>query len=141
MPPTRWLPGRDPPYRNNMSKKGYLGLDAWQKARVLAKDIYLVTRSFPREETFGLVQQMRRAAVSILCNVAEGRGRRSRADYRHFVLIARGSTFELQAQIIIASDIEYIEKAVAKALVKRTAEVARMLSGLVRYLDRASGNS
>ena len=123
-----------------MSTKGYLGLEVCQKARVMAKDIYVVTRSFPREEMFGLVQQMRRAAVSILSNVAEGRGRRSRADYRHFVLIARGSTFELQAQIIIASDIEYIEKAVAKMLVKRTAEIARMLSGLVRYIDRAAPN-
>jgi len=124
-----------------MSKKGYLGLDVWQKARVIAKDIYLATKSFPRAETFGLVQQMRRAAVSILCNIAEGRGRRSRPDYRHFVLIARGSTFELQAQIIIACDIEYIEKATAKGLVKRTAEIARMLSGLVRYIDRVSGSS
>jgi len=76
-----------------------------------------------------------------VCNIAEGRGRRSRPDYRHFVLIARGSTFELQAQIIIACDIDYIEKATAKALVKRTAEIARMLSGLVRYIDRVSGSS
>jgi four helix bundle protein len=119
-----------------MSKSGFVGLEVWQKARLLAKDIYVVTRSFPREEMFGLTQQMRRAAVSILCNIAEGRGRRSRPDYRHFVLIARGSVFELQAQIIIASDVGYLEESTAKSLVKRTAEIARMLSGLVRYLDR-----
>ena len=113
-------------------------MDVWQKARLLAKDIYVITRSFPREEMFGLTQQMRRAAVSILCNIAEGRGRRSRADYRRFILIARGSVFELQAQIIIASDIGYLEESTAKSLVKRTAEIARMLSGLVRYLDRVS---
>ncbi|HEV2722135.1 MAG TPA: four helix bundle protein [Thermoanaerobaculia bacterium] len=118
-----------------MSKSGFVGLDVWQKARLLAKDIYVMTRSFPREEIFGLTQQMRRAAVSILCNIAEGRGRRSRPDYRHFVLIARGSAFELQAQIIIASDIGYVEESTAKSLSKRAAEVARMLSGLVRYLD------
>ena len=121
-----------------MDKKGYLGLDVWQKARVLAKDIYLLTRSFPREERFGLVQQMRRAAISILCNIAEGRGRRTRPDYRQFVLVARGSTFELQAQIIIASDIGYVPKPTAKALAKRASEIARRLSGLVRYIDRVS---
>jgi len=121
-----------------MSKSSYRNLDVWQKARVLAKDIYLVTRSFPREETYGLIQQMRRAAVSILSNVAEGRGRRTGPDYRHFVLIARGSAFELEAQIIIACDIEYIAKETARPLVRRTTEIARMLSGLVRYIDRTS---
>jgi len=108
----------------------------WQKARVLAKDIYLTTRSFPREEMFSLVQQMRRAAVSILCNVAEGRGRRTRPDFRHFVLIARGSAFELETLIVIASDVGYIADETAEALAKRAEEIARMLSGLLRYLDR-----
>jgi len=119
-----------------MSKSGYRDLLVWQKARVLAKDIYVLTRSFPREETFALVQQMRRAAVSILCNIAEGRGRRTRPDYRHFVLMARGSAFELETQIIIASDIGYVAEATAEPLAQRTAEIARMLSGLVRYIDR-----
>lgn len=127
-----------PSHRMNMSKSGYLTLTVWQKARVLAKDIYVLTRSFPREELFVLVQQMRRAAVSILCNVAEGRGRRTRPDYRHFVLMARGSAFELEAQIIIACDIGYIDEATAESLTQRTTEIARMLSGLVRYIDRAS---
>jgi four helix bundle protein len=119
-----------------MSKSGFVGLEVWQKARLLAKDIYVVTRSYPREEMFGLTQQMRRAAVSVLCNIAEGRGRGSRAEYRRFVLIARGSIFELQAQIIISSDIGYLAESTAESLGKRTAEIARMLSGLVRYLDR-----
>lgn len=120
-----------------MSKSGYLDLGVWQKARGLAKDIYAVTRAFPHEEMFGLVQQMRRAAVSILCNIAEGRGRRSRPEYRRFVLMARGSAFELQAQIIVASDVGYLDESTGEALAERTAEIARMLSGLVRYIDRA----
>ena len=120
-----------------MSKSGYRDLLVWQKARVLAKDVYMLTRSFPREETFSLVQQMRRAAVSILCNIAEGRGRRTRPDYRHFVLMARGSAFELETQIIIASDIGYVVETTAEPLAQWTAEIARMLSGLVRYIDRA----
>jgi four helix bundle protein len=121
-----------------MSKSGYSGLLVWQKARVLAKDIYVLTRSFPREETFSLVQQMRRAAVSVLCNIAEGRGRRTRPDYRHFVLMARGSVFELAAQIIIASDVGYVAEETADELGKRTSEIARMLNGLLRYIDRSS---
>jgi four helix bundle protein len=121
-----------------MSKSGFVGLEVWQKARLLAKDIYVVTRSYPREEMFGLTQQMRRAAVSVLCNIAEGRGRGSRAEYRRFVLIARGSIFELQAQIIISSDIGYLAESTAESLGKRTAEIARMLSGVVRSIDRTS---
>jgi four helix bundle protein len=115
---------------------GYRNLDVWQKARVLAKEIYLVTRSFPREEMFVLTQQMRRAAISIVCNIAEGRGRGSGPDYRHFVMIARGSAFELEAQIIIATDVGYLEKATARPLLKATAEIERMLNGLVRYIER-----
>jgi four helix bundle protein len=120
-----------------MSKTGFIGLDVWQKARVLAKDIYVLTRSFPREELFGLTQQMRRAAVSVLCNIAEGRGRGSRAEYRRFVLIARGSVFELQAQIIIACDVGYLAESTTESLGKRTAAIAQMLSGMVRSIDRS----
>jgi len=120
-----------------MSNSGFLGLEVWQKARLLAKDIYLLTRSFPREEMFGLTQQMRRAAISILSNIAEGRGRGSRRDYRRFVLIARGSAFELQAQIIIASDVGYLAEPTAESLGTRTVAIAQMLSALVRSIDRS----
>jgi len=84
---------------------------------------------------FSLVQQMRRAAVSILCNVAEGRGRRTRPDFRHFVLIARGSAFELETQIIVASDVGYIDETTAEQIIERTTEVERLLNGLLRYID------
>ena len=122
----------------SMSKSGYRNLLAWQKARLLAKEIYVLTRSFPRDETFGLTQQMRRAAVSIPCNIAEGRGRGTRRDYRRFVLMARGSAFELETQIILAADVGYIEESMAKTLEERITEIARMLSGLARYIQRAS---
>jgi four helix bundle protein len=88
-----------------MSRSSYLDLLVWQKARVLAKDIYILTRSFPRDETFGLISPMRRSAISIACNIAEGQGRWTRPDYRRFIVIARGSTFELETQIIIAAEI------------------------------------
>jgi four helix bundle protein len=122
----------------SMSKSNYRDLLVWQKARLLAKDVYILTRSFPRQEIFTLVQQMRRAALSILSNIAEGQGRRSRADYRNFVLIARGSAFELEAQIILACDIGYVEESVAEPLIERCSEISRMLNGLLRYIDAAS---
>jgi four helix bundle protein len=117
-----------------MSKSSYRSLDVWQEARVLTKEIYILTRSFPRIETFGLVSQMRRAALSIACNIAEGQGRWNPRDYRRFVLIARGSTFELEAQIIIAADIGYIDD--PEPLIERTNEIAKKLNGLLRYLRK-----
>jgi four helix bundle protein len=117
-----------------MSKSNYRNLDVWQKARVLAKDIYILTRSFPRDETFGLISQMRRTAISIICNIAEGQGRWTRPDYRRFLLIARGSAFELEAQLVIAEDIGYIDD--AEPLTERTIEITRMLNGLLRYVAK-----
>jgi len=117
-----------------MNRSSYRDLLVWQKARVLAKEIYVLTRSFPRSETFGLVSQMRRTAVSIPSNIAEGQGRWTRPDYRHFLLIARGSTFELETQITIAADIGYLDD--PDALIERTSEIARMLNGLLRYVTK-----
>lgn len=118
----------------NMSKSSYRDLLVWQKARALAKDIYILTRAFPRDEMFGLISQMRRSAISIASNIAEGQGRWNRRDYRRFLFIARGSTFELEAQIIIAADIGFFEN--PDAFTERTGEIARMLNGLLRYLSR-----
>ena len=95
----------------------------------------MLTASFPRQETFSLVQQMRRGALSIVCNIAERQSRRSRPDYRHFVLMARGSAYELEAQIIVASD---VDETVAESLIERINEIARMLNGLIRFINRAS---
>jgi four helix bundle protein len=111
-------------------------LKVWQKARSLAVSVYEVTRSFPRSEIFGLTQQMRRSSISIVSNIAEGRGRYSRAESISFLIIARGSTLELEAQIIVSHDLEYIEKERARALVKRCIEIARMINGMIRYFRR-----
>ena len=104
----------------------------WQKARELAKQIYRATQNFPRDEVFGLTQQMRRAAVSILSNIAEGQGRYTRRDCRRFLVIARGSATELEAQIVISSDLEYLDTKVAKDFEARSTEVCKMLNGLLK---------
>jgi four helix bundle protein len=108
-------------------------LKVWQKARTLAVSIYELTRSFPRSEIFGLTQQMRRCAISIFSNIAEGRGRYSRPESISFLVIARGSTLELEAQLLVSQDLEYIDKEHAQTLVERCVEIAKMINGMIRY--------
>jgi four helix bundle protein len=91
-----------------MSDSIYRRLDAWQKAMRLAIDTYTATDSFPRHELYGLAAQMRRAAVSMPSNIAEGRGRDTRRDFRQFVIRSRASAYELQTQITIAERLHYL---------------------------------
>jgi four helix bundle protein len=88
-------------------------LQVWQKGRVLAREIYVQTRAFPRDELFGLTRQMRRAAISIISNIAEGNGRFTRPEQRNFLMIARGSAFELEAQLIVSGDLEWLDSETA----------------------------
>jgi four helix bundle protein len=108
-------------------------LKVWQKGRVLAREIYIQTGTFPREELFGLTRQMRRAAISIISNIAEGNGRYTRPEQRKFLLIARGSAFELEAQLIMASDLEWLEPETGAKLVNQTTEISKMINGLLRH--------
>ncbi len=113
----------------------FRNLIAWQKSKALAKDIYLATGSFPKEETYGLTSQMRRAAISIPSNIAEGKGRGTRKDYCHFVMQARGSLFELETQIELAVDLGYLLPARANPLLDQCDELGRILNGLIRSLQ------
>jgi four helix bundle protein len=109
----------------------YRNLIAWQKAKRLALDVYRCTRSFPKDETYGLSSQMRRAAVSVPSNIAEGKGRHSHKDLVHFLYHARGSLLELETQISIARDLEYIDQPAFEILESETEEVGRILNGLI----------
>jgi len=113
-------------FRNNL---------AWQKSVALAVEMCRLCGTFPRYEQYGLAQQMRRAAVSVPSNIAEGRGRRTTPDRRRFVLQARGSAFELETQIEIARQLEYITREQATTLTESTNEVERLLHGMLRSLD------
>jgi four helix bundle protein len=117
-----------------MSGNNFKELIVWQKARLLATRIYRMTRAFPRDEIFGLTAQMRRAVLSIVFNIAEGKGRFTRADYRKFLIMARGSTFELDAQVMIAADLEYVDQSTATDLCESTSEIARMLNAIIQKL-------
>ena len=109
----------------------YRDLIAWQKAKSLACDVYRCTRRFPRDEAYGLTSQMRRAIVSVASNIAEGKGRYSNKDLVHFVYQARGSLLELETQVSIARDLEYIEQQAYESLISQTEELGRILNGLI----------
>jgi four helix bundle protein len=125
----------------NGQVRSYRDLVVWQKGYALSLVVYRATRSFPRDETYGLRSQMRRAAISIPSNIAEGYGRRTTAEYMRSLNIAYGSNCELETQLSLAADLDYIDRTVAGKLGQQTAEVERMLTALRRALGRRSSVS
>ena len=123
------------------SIKTFRDLLAWQKSIALVTEIYHASKSFPKEETYGLTGQMRRSAVSIPSNLAEGYARRSRVEYGRFVQIAIGSLYELQTQLVIASNLGYLAQDRFKELHEQTREIERMLSSLHQKLSRPKASS
>ena len=115
----------------------YRDLKAWQKAMELVTEIYRNTRTFPREETYGLTSQIRRAAISIPSNIAEGQGRRLPGDFQYFLRNARGSLLELETQILISGNLGYLQGHEVEDLLKRSAEVGRILNGLIASIKKS----
>jgi four helix bundle protein len=113
--------------------KSYTELEVWKAARKLAVSVYSSTQPFPTEEKYGLASQMRRAAASIPSNIAEGCGRSGIKDTLHFLFIARGSLYELEAQGYIASDLGYFNESVLHTVLSEVAETRKLLSGFIRY--------
>lgn len=111
--------------------RSYRDLLVWQKSMTLVTRVYLLSRVFPKEETYGLTAQIRRAAVSIPSNIAEGFGRYSTPDYVRFLQMASGSLFELQTQLEIARNLDLIKEASFGELYSTTAEIERMLGSLI----------
>ena len=109
-------------------------LVAWQVAIDLATSVYRATRNFPDDEKFGLRLQLRRAAVSVASNIAEGHGRTSRKDYARFVLIARGSLKEVETQLIISNRLDFLTLPQVDELLTLSNRVNRLLTGLLRRL-------
>ncbi|HOF17347.1 MAG TPA: four helix bundle protein [Phycisphaerae bacterium] len=120
--------------------ESFRDLIAWQKGMFLAEKIYRATEDFPRREQFGLAMQLRKAAVSVPSNIAEGFGRHGRADYLHFLNIARGSLNEVQTQIEIAERVGVISGEIPCELQALALETARVLKGLINGL-RNKGSS
>jgi four helix bundle protein len=112
----------------------YKDLIAWQKAMDLVSVLYDATEDFPKRETYSLTDQMRRAAVSIPSNIAEGQAHFSRREFRHFLRHSSGSLAELETQILIAQRRKYLSESQTTELLRRTHEVGRILNGLVSSL-------
>ena len=118
--------------------KNYRELIVWQKAMILAREVYSATNGFPREETFGLKMQIRRAVVSIPANIAEGHGRLTDLQFRHFLGNARGSLSELQTELELACDLGFVDVGTRKRLMELANEVARLLNGLISKMSAKS---
>ena len=115
--------------------KSHRDLVVWQKAVQLVVDLYNLTKSFPKEETYGLTNQIRRAAASIPANIAEGQGRRLGGEYQQFLGHARGSLCELDTHIEVAFRIGYLAESQYQQAREKMDEVGRMLNGLLRSLQ------
>jgi four helix bundle protein len=112
----------------------YKELHVWNRGMELSLAVYRLTAKFPREEIYGLTSQVRRAAVSVPSNIAEGYGRNSRKEYKQFLAIARGSALELQTQMLIALELGYCDKAGHQEVDDLLNEVSKMLYSLLRKL-------
>jgi four helix bundle protein len=117
-----------------MKVKNYQELIAWQKARDLVEEVYIASKTFPREEIYGLRSQVRRAAISIPSNIAEGQGRRTTPDFLRHLSIAYGSLREVETQILIATRLRYLVQGKCQDVMKITGEVGRLLNGLMASL-------
>ena len=111
--------------------KSYRELLIWQKSILVVTNIYKLTRDFPKEELFGITSQMRRCAISIPSNIAEGFGRNSQGDFKRFLNISLGSIYELQTQIEISQNLEYLNTENYKYLMESCVELEKMMNSLV----------
>ena len=117
-----------------MSARNYRDLIAWQRAMDLVEQVYNVTRGFPKEEIYGLTSQIRRAAVSVPSNIAEGQGRTSDKEFQQFLSIAHGSVREVETQIMISQRLKYVSDDQTNSILDLAAETGRLIKGLMNSL-------
>ena len=120
--------------RDQAHMRDFRQLKVWEKAHSLSLAIYKATATFPQQELFGLTSQLRRAAVSIPANIAEGCGRSGEPELARFLRIALGSASELEYHILLSTDLSYLNKSVSQQLSKQVTEVKRMLTSLIQKL-------
>ena len=117
-------------------KKPHKRLDVWNKSIDLTVDIYKLSETFPRAEVYGLTGQMRRAAVSIPSNIAEGAARQTKKEFINYLHMSQGSLSELDTQLVISSRLEYISIDTYKEIENNTETISKMLTGLIKSLKR-----
>ena len=128
---------------NNKTEKlrSFTDLNAWREGHKLVIEVYKITKNFPNDEIFGLVSQLRRAAVSITSNIAEGFSRNSYKEKLNFYSMALGSLTEVQNQLLIAKDIKYISDDQFKELADQTVTVSKLINGLIKSTKTIIHNS
>ena len=116
-----------------MALKTHKDLTVWQESRKLVKEIYSLTSKFPKDEIYSLTAQIKRSAISIPSNIAEGAARDSNKEYIHFLYIALGSVAELDTQLIIANDLNFLNETDFNEIMENLSNIGKMLSGLIKY--------
>lgn len=122
-----------------MRIRSYRELEVWKRGMAVGRMVYQLTRSFPAEERFGIAAQLRRAAISVPANIAEGWGRQNRQDYMRFLRIARGSLYELETLLLLAQDVGLTTAAEAEPIRIELMTLARQLQTLYRRLSSRPG--
>lgn len=120
---------------SNELPRSHRDLKVWQISLDVTETLYRLTAAWPKHEQYGLVSQVRRAAVSVPANIAEGAGRRTPGEFMHFVGIARGSLAELETLLIVARRLEYVDEPTYRAIFNDLLELGRMATGLLRSLE------
>ena len=119
----------------------YRDLDVWQQSRELVKLVYPLTKKFPKDEQFGLTSQLRRAAVSVPSNIAEGCGRNHSKDSIQFFFIARGSLYEIETQLILVSDLGFITNDDLQQAMEQVTRCKKLINGFINYFQKESNNN
>ncbi|MGY6562480.1 MAG: four helix bundle protein [Luteibaculaceae bacterium] len=113
----------------------FKNLEVWKNSRALVKEIYLVTKEFPDAEKFGLTNQLRRAAISISANIAEGSGRNTDKDFRHFLTMSLGSTHEVECLLILSNDLNFLNAEDFENLEGKTIQIQKQLNSFIKKLS------
>ncbi|MFK7903628.1 MAG: four helix bundle protein [Chitinophagales bacterium] len=111
-------------------------IKSWKKSRIVVKEIYVLTRKFPREELYGLTSQIRRAAISIPANIAEGSGRNTNKDFCKFLGYALASAYEVETELILSYDLGFISKDEVSEVGEKVREVEKLIYGLIRKYEK-----
>lgn len=114
----------------------YTELDVWKYSRELVKLVYLLTKSFPKEELYALTNQIRRSVVSVPSNIAEGIGRQSNKETIHFLYIAKGSLFEVETQLYLSFDLGYMSEIELKSILEKVISNKKLLNGFINYYKK-----
>jgi four helix bundle protein len=118
----------------------YRDLDVWKQSRLLVRSVYQLSKTFPKDEQFGLTNQLRRAAISVPSNIAEGSGRNHSKDSIQFFFIARGSLYEIETQLIISFDLEYISDTQLQEVLVQVTRCKKLINGFINYFQKQTTN-